>query len=87
MTANTVTTLVSGELKQRLENLGTATRRSKSFLANEATARYVETEEQYIEGTMRALEQMRSGEGIPHETVMREIDALIKAAERESLHS
>ena len=86
MTDTTVTIRVSGELKQRLENLGTATRRSKSFLANEATARYVETEEQYIEGTMRALEQMRFGEGIPHETMMREIDTLITAAEQRSVH-
>lgn len=82
MTDTTITVRVSTELKDKLEHIAKATRRSKSFLANEAIARYVETEEEIIAGIEEALEDVKAGRTIPHEQVVREAKAIIKNARR-----
>ena len=82
MFETTVTVRVSHELKSRLEALSSATRRSKSFLANEALRHFVESEEQHVQGVQQAMAQARAGLTVPHETVMRELDEIIAAAER-----
>ena len=70
MTDTTITVRVSSGLKQRLESISGSTRRSKSFLANEAIERYVESEEAAIEGIRAGLEDMRAGRLVPHEQAM-----------------
>jgi predicted transcriptional regulator len=80
MTATTVTVRLSTELRDRLERIGAATKRSKSFLAQEAIERYVAMEEPHILGIMEALDDMRAGKGIPHEEAMRQLDETIAAA-------
>ena len=77
MTDTTITVRVSTELRDRLERIAQATRRSKSFLANEAIARYVESEAEIIEGILEGLAELDAGKGIPHEEVMAEIDAML----------
>ena len=80
MTDTTVTVRVSRDLKNRLEVLSLATRRSKSFLANEALTFFVETEEQHVAGIREAMIEARSGLVVSHEVVMDELDAIIDAA-------
>jgi predicted transcriptional regulator len=82
MTDTTITVRVSTELRNRLEAIAKETRRSKSFLSNEAIERYVESEEEFIESIKQGMKELDEGKGIPHEEVMREIDEMIADAER-----
>lgn len=82
MTDTTITVRVSKELRERLEAVAKATRRSKSFLSNEAIERYVESEEDFIASIKQGMKELDEGKGIPHEEVMREIDEIIADAER-----
>lgn len=82
MTDTTITVRVSTELRDRLEAIAKETRRSKSFLSNEAIERYVESEEEFIESIRQAEKDIDEGRGIPHEEVMRMADEIIAEAER-----
>jgi predicted transcriptional regulator len=82
VTDTTITVRVSTELRSRLEAIAKETRRSKSFLSNEAIERYVESEEEFIESIKQGMKELDEGKGIPHEEVMREIDEMIADAER-----
>ena len=82
MTDTTITVRVSTELRDRLEAIAKETRRSKSFLSNEAIERFVENEEEIIAGIKEAMKEMDEGKWIAHEDVMREIDAMFDEAER-----
>jgi predicted transcriptional regulator len=84
MTDTTITVRVSTELRDRLEAIGKATQRSKSFLSNEAIERYVESEEEILEGIEEGLEDMRAGRTVSHEAAMRRIDDAIARATRKS---
>jgi predicted transcriptional regulator len=78
MTDTTVTVRLSTELRDRLQAIGAVTRRSKSFLAQEAIATFVEAEEKHILGIQKALEDMKAGKGVPHEDAMAQIRATIR---------
>jgi len=56
-TTSIVTVRLDENLKTRLEALARGTRRSKSFLAAEAIAQYVEREAWQIDETRKALEE------------------------------
>ena len=58
----TVTFHTSPDVKARLERLATATRRSKSFLTNEAVERYLADEEAFIAGVHEGLDQADAGQ-------------------------
>ena len=82
MTATTTLTLrLPVELKERLGRIATATRRSQSFLAAEALSAYVDHELAIIADIQQGLAEVAAGEGIPHDEVMDEIDALIAEAQ------
>ena len=49
------------ETSKRLSQLAKATRRSKSFLANEAIERYLAAEEDFVAGVKRGIEQIEEG--------------------------
>jgi len=81
--SETVTIRVPSETKARLEELARHTRRSKSFLAGEAIADYVERELAIVEGIKRGLADVEAGRTTPHEDVKRRIAASIaRAAKR-----
>ena len=82
--STTMSIRLSSETKAQLGLLATATRRSKSFLAAEAVAAYVARERAIIEGIERGLVDMRSGNIIPHDVAMAELDAMIDEIERET---
>ncbi len=80
MASTTLTVRLAPELKDRLGTLAERTRRTKSFLAGEAIAGYVERELEIVAGIERGLDDMTAGRVVPHEDVMAEIDATIKPA-------
>lgn len=80
MASTTLTVRLPPELKDRLGELAERTRRTKSFLAEEAIAGYVERELEIVSGIERGLDDMKAGRVVPHEDVMADIDATIKRA-------
>ena len=80
MASTTLTVRLPPELKDRLGKLAERTRRTKSFLAEEAIAGYVERELEIVSGIERGLDDMKAGRVVPHEDVMADIDATIKRA-------
>ncbi len=80
MASTTLTVRLPPELKDRLGKLAERTRRTKSFLAGEAIAGYVERELEIVSGIERGLDDMKAGHVVPHEDVMADIGATIKKA-------
>ena len=52
------------EIRDRLDRLAAVTRRSKSFLVNEAIERYLATEEKFVERIEGRRAMMKEGIGI-----------------------
>ena len=80
MASTTLTVRLTPELKDRLGELAERTRRTRSFLAGEAIAGYVERELEIVAGIERGLADMKAGRVVPHERVMADIDDTIKRA-------
>jgi RHH-type rel operon transcriptional repressor/antitoxin RelB len=57
------------ETKQRLDALARQSKRSKSFLAAEAIAAYVEQEEWQLGQVRAAIEELDAGRAVSHEKV------------------
>ena len=55
--------------KRRLDLLAKRSQRSKSFLAAEAIAAYVETEEWQLREIQTGLDELDAGEAVSHEKV------------------
>lgn len=70
------------ETLRRLDVIAAATRRTRSFIANEALEAWVNREIELIEDLQIGLEEIKAGKGIPHERAMRQIDAAVEAAAR-----
>jgi RHH-type rel operon transcriptional repressor/antitoxin RelB len=68
MTA-TLSVRIDATVKKRLETLAKRSRRSKSFLAAEAIAAYVQAEEWQLREIQEALKEIDSGRGVSHERV------------------
>jgi predicted transcriptional regulator len=68
------------ETLQRLDAIAAATRRSRSFIANEALEAWISREIDLIEDIRIGLEEGRAGKVVPHERVMRDFDAAIERA-------
>jgi predicted transcriptional regulator len=82
MTSATMTIRVPAEVRDKLSRLAQSTRRSRSYLAAEAVAAYVERELSIVEGIEQGLADVAAGRVTPHEEVMAEIHAIIDEAER-----
>lgn len=81
--SETVTVRLDSQTKARLEELAHHTRRTKSFLAGEAIAGYVEREMKIVEGIMRGLADIEAGRTVPHEEAMRQLRATVNRVEQE----
>ncbi|WP_159589025.1 CopG family ribbon-helix-helix protein [Chelativorans xinjiangense] len=79
--STTMTIRVSPEVKEKLGRLAHDTKRSKSFLAAEALAGYVDRELDIIEGIRRGLADAEAGRVVEHDEAMAELYAVIEAAE------
>ena len=78
--STTMTIRVPVELKEKLGRLAQGTRRSRSFLAAEAVAAYVEHELAIIEGVQRGIADVAAGRVTAHDDAMDRVDALIAEA-------
>ncbi|HEX2135010.1 MAG TPA: CopG family ribbon-helix-helix protein [Microvirga sp.] len=78
--STTLTVRLSPEVKERLGRLAERTKRTKSFLAGEAIADFVERELEIVEAIERGLEDVKTGRVVPHEQAMREIRDSIEQA-------
>ncbi|MBX9454560.1 MAG: CopG family ribbon-helix-helix protein [Rhizobium sp.] len=78
---DTMTIRLSSSVKDKLTELAQHTRRSKSFLASEAIADYVDRELTIVGSIQRGLEDMKAGRVTPHDEVMTEIDEIIAQSE------
>lgn len=75
----TMTIRVDPDVKAKLSRLAAHTRRTKSFVAGEAVAAYVDRELEIIEGIKRGLADMEADRLVSHEEAMEEIYAVIAA--------
>ena len=83
MTASTTMTIrLDPAVKDRLGRLAEGTRRSRSFLAAEAVAAYVNRELSVIEGIEHGLADAEAGRTVTHAEAMAQLDAVIEEAER-----
>lgn len=77
------TTILSVRLpdatKAQLDKLAGHTRRSKSFLASEAIAAYVQRELSIVAAIEEGVSSMQAGRLSDHDEVMAEMDAIIEA--------
>lgn len=80
MNSTTMTIRVPVEVRDKLARIASGTRRSRSFLAAEAVAAYVERELSIIEGIERGLADVAAGRTVPHDVAMREVEAVIAKA-------
>ena len=76
------------ETLRKLDVTAAATRRTRSFIANEALEAWVQREMEIIEDLRIGLEEGRAGKVVPHEEVMRRARAAIdRATKRASSRS
>ena len=81
MSASTTMTIRLAEAdKAKLERLARHTRRSRSYLAAEAVAAYVDRELEIIEGIEQGLADVAAGRLVPHDEAMARIYATIAEA-------
>jgi predicted transcriptional regulator len=80
MESTTLTVRIPPELKERLGELAERTRRTRSFLAGEAIAGYVEHELEIIAGIERGVEDMKAGRVVPHDEAMARLRQTIRKA-------
>ena len=66
------------ETLRKLDAVAAATRRTRSFIANEALEAWINREIELIEELQLALEEGRAGKGIPHDKAMRQIDIAVE---------
>lgn len=67
--STTITVRVTKSVKDRLENLASETKRSKSSLAAEGISAFVDLEERQIAGIKKALASIDAGLGVAHDDV------------------
>ncbi|MDR3553636.1 MAG: CopG family ribbon-helix-helix protein [Syntrophobacteraceae bacterium] len=77
MPTTTITIRTNSELAEKIAALAEATDRSRNWVIEEALKQYVETQMWQIEGIKAAIASLDNGEGVPHEQVLAEANALL----------
>ena len=67
--STTISIRLDSDTKKRLEALAKRARRSKSFLAAEAIAAFVEAESWQLDEIQSGLKELDEGRGVPHKEV------------------
>jgi predicted transcriptional regulator len=67
--STTLSVRIDIDTKNRLEALAKRARRSKSFLAAEAIAAFVEAESWQLEEIQTGIKELDKGRGVPHKDV------------------
>lgn len=86
MTGHTITIRTDPEIAKQITALAEAMERSRNWVIEDALKQYLEAQAWQIEGIRDAMTALDKGEGIAHDEVMAEMDALIeeKIKEKES---
>lgn len=79
-TTTTMTIRIDPRLKAKLGRLADGTRRSRSFLAAEAVAAYVDRELAIVEGIERGLADVEAGRTVSHADAMASVRQVIDDA-------
>ena len=77
MTDTIITIRTDSELAVKVAALASAMGRSRNWVIEDALRQYVEAQAWQIEGIKDAMASLDKGEGIPHEQVMSEMEALL----------
>ncbi|MEI7639471.1 MAG: hypothetical protein WCJ37_19305 [Syntrophus sp. (in: bacteria)] len=77
MKAAAINLRIEPEVKIRLERLSEETKRSKSFLVGHAIKDYLDANEWQIEEIKMGLQEVESGETVPHAAVRAKWEAKI----------
>jgi len=77
----TLSIRIDKETKKRLDALAKRSRRSKSFLAAEAIAAYVESEEWQLGELQAGIAELDAGKSVSHEKVSKWLKTWGKAGE------
>jgi predicted transcriptional regulator len=80
--SHTLTIRVKAETKDKLERLAKLTQRTRSWHAADALDAYVDRELRIAEAVREGLEDLETGQLVPHEDVAAEARAIIDAARR-----
>ena len=75
---------IDSDTKKQLEALAKRARRSKSFLAAEAIAAYVEAESWQLDEFRAGIEELDEGRGVAHEDVSNWLRSWGKKRERKA---
>jgi RHH-type rel operon transcriptional repressor/antitoxin RelB len=82
MSSTTFTVRVDPSVKKRLEKLAKSTGRSRSYLAAEALAEYLDVNEWQVAGIRQAATSLDKGGGVPHANVKDWVDSWGSKKER-----
>ena len=82
MSNTTITIRTDADLAGKVAALASSMDRSRNWVVEEALRQYVETQAWQIEGIKAAIASLDRGEGIPHEQVMAEMEALLSAHDK-----
>jgi RHH-type rel operon transcriptional repressor/antitoxin RelB len=77
----TLSIRIDAETKKRLDALARSSKRSKSFLAAEAIAAYVESEAWQLEELQAGKAELDAGHGVGHEKVAKWLSSWGKPSE------
>lgn len=72
----TMTIRIDKKMEAELKKIASYEKRSKSFLAAEAVAQYIEVYEAQVEGIKRAIASADAGNGIPQSKVTAWVESL-----------
>ncbi len=78
--SETITVRLASATKDRLGQLAAQTNRTKSYLAAEAIAAYVDREMEIVSGIERGLADMKAGRVVPHAGAMTQLRKTVAAA-------
>ena len=82
--STTLSVRLDSDTKKRLEALAKRARRSKSFLAAEAIAAFVEAESWQLDEIQTGLKELDEGRGVPHKDVAKWLRSWGRTRERKA---
>jgi predicted transcriptional regulator len=77
MAGTSITIRTDPELVAKVEALAAAMDRCRNWVIEDAIRQYVQAQAWQIEGIKEAMASLDKGDGIPHEQVMAEMEALL----------
>ena len=83
MAAKSITIRTESDVVEKLSALAKSMDRSRNWVIEDALKQYIEQQARYVEGIEQAMASLEHGEGIAHEDLMAEMDALIEEKVRE----